>query len=56
MMNNLIEIEERGACLKFYFWFFLLIATYNVLWIDLSDTQEWIELSITVIGFLGIYG
>ncbi|MED1866019.1 hypothetical protein P4V41_21440 [Fictibacillus nanhaiensis] len=42
--------------MKLYFWFFLLICTYNVLWIDMSDVRELIELAITTIGLLGVYG
>ncbi|MED1863786.1 hypothetical protein P4V41_10015 [Fictibacillus nanhaiensis] len=42
--------------MKIYFWFFLLISTYNVLWIDMSNFRELMDLIITVIGLLGIYG
>lgn len=51
-----LEPEERGAYLKIYFWFFLLISTYNVLWIDMSNFRELMDLIIIVIGLLGIYG
>ncbi len=51
-----LEPKERGACLKIYFWFFLLISTYNFLWIDMSNFRELMNLIITVVGLLGIYG
>ncbi|MGA4719722.1 hypothetical protein [Fictibacillus nanhaiensis] len=42
--------------MKIYFWCFLLISTYNFLWIDMSNFRDLMNLIITVVGLLGIYG
>ncbi|MET3728157.1 hypothetical protein ABID52_001738 [Fictibacillus halophilus] len=42
--------------MKVYFWLFLLLSTYNFLWLDIKSFKDLINPIITVIGLLGIYG